>query len=246
MIEVKNLSKSFSGKSVLRNFNLQVKRGQRIALLGLSGSGKTTALKLLCGLHLPDTGSIRVNELHVDPSNLPLLRKKIGYVIQDGGLFPHLTALENILLVAQEANHSSSETETRITELCQLTKISNDLLTRYPRQLSGGQRQRIGIMRALFLDPEILLLDEPMGALDPITRRQLQLELKELFSRLEKTVVLVTHDLNEAMFLADRIVLLNYGAIVQEGAMEDLLLRPADAFVELFVSAQKNHLSSQL
>ena len=242
MISITNLSKKFGLKPVLHNLNLTIEHGSRVALLGLSGSGKTTALKLICGLHLPDSGSVVIDGIPLEKKNLSTIRKRIGYVIQDGGLFPHLTARENILLIAEEANLSPEETQKRIEELALMTKIPLDLLKRYPRQLSGGQRQRVGIMRALFLDPDILLLDEPMGALDPITRVDLQAELRELFITLNKTVVLVTHDLYEATYLAERIVLLSEGKIIQEGTMSDLIKRPASEFVSTFVNAQKHHM----
>jgi osmoprotectant transport system ATP-binding protein len=161
-------------------------------------------------------------------------------VIQDGGLFPHLTCLGNLALVGREAGMSSAEIETRAKELAEMTKIAPALLKRYPREISGGQRQRIGIMRALFLDAPILLLDEPMGALDPITRTELQGELKDLFQRLGKTVLLVTHDLFEAGYLGNHILLLRHGMIAQEGTLADLTRKPANDFVRLFVNSQRH------
>lgn len=242
MISVNNISKSFGTQKVLNSFSFSLPQGQSLALLGLSGSGKTTALKILCGLHLPDEGSVSVGGISLTADNLALIRRKIGYVIQDGGLFPHLTARENIHLVGNEAKFSKAAIDERLRELAQLTQISEQLLDKYPRELSGGQRQRIGIIRALFLDPEILLMDEPLGALDPITRRELQMELKGLFATLKKTVVLVTHDLFEATFLAQRIILLSEGRILQEGTMQELIRNPANDFVKTFVLAQKHNL----
>ena len=239
MILVDRISKSFSGIPVLRDLTFSVGEGETIALLGLSGSGKTTALKTICGLHVPDEGKIVLNGEILNQDNLNKLRRQIGYVIQDGGLFPHLTAHGNLSLVGLEAGMSEVKLQERITELAEMTKIPLDLLKQYPRQLSGGQRQRIGIMRALLLDPNYLLLDEPMGALDPITREELQSELKELFKRLGKTVVLVTHDLYEAMHLSRRIILLNEGKIAQEGHMDELINNPSNEFVKRFVKAQK-------
>jgi osmoprotectant transport system ATP-binding protein len=238
MIVIKEISKSFQGQRVLDQLSFQVERGQTLALLGLSGSGKTTALKTICGLHLPDQGHVEVDGERLTAANLERVRRKLGYVIQDGGLFPHLTARENIALVAREQRMPATQLEERLRELALMTKISMELLDRYPRELSGGQRQRIGIMRALLLNPEIMLLDEPMGALDPITRRELQLELKALFRELQKTVVLVTHDLHEATLLADQIILLSEGKVAQAGSMQDLLERPASDFVHRFVMAQ--------
>lgn len=243
MITLKNISKNFGTKKILDGLSFHVNQSETLALIGLSGSGKTTALKIICGLHLPDKGDVLINKLPLNEHNLPLVRRGLGYVIQDGGLFPHLTARDNIVLVGLEAGKTQKEIQTKIEELSKLTKISSDLLDKYPRELSGGQRQRIGIMRALFLDPEILILDEPMGALDPITRKELQTELKELFKRLKKTVVLVTHDLYEASFFADRILLLHEGNIAQEGSMAELLNNPRNSFVREFVNAQNRSLT---
>lgn len=238
MITFKNISKNFGTKKILDDLSFHVDQNEILALIGLSGSGKTTALKIMCGLHLPDRGDVLINQVPLTENNLPLVRRNLGYVIQDGGLFPHLTARDNIVLVGLEAGKSQSEIQQKIEELTKLTKISSDLLDKYPRELSGGQRQRIGIMRALFLDPEILILDEPMGALDPITRKELQTELKDLFKRLKKTVILVTHDLYEASFFADKILLLHEGNIAQEGSMAELLEKPRNEFVRQFVNAQ--------
>ena len=243
MIQLEKIRKSFGNKTVLKEFSLHVKKGETVALLGLSGSGKTTALKAICGLQLPDEGVIKIDGHILNKEALPVIRRKLGYVIQDGGLFPHLTARENITVVGQEAKLDPSFIETRIQELARMTKIPVELLDHYPRELSGGQRQRIGIMRALFLDPEIILMDEPMGALDPITRKELQTELKLLFQNLGKSVVMVTHDLYEAMFLADRILLLNEGTVLQEGTMDELIKNPANEFVSTFIKAQQHNVN---
>ncbi|MBK9293886.1 MAG: ATP-binding cassette domain-containing protein [Oligoflexia bacterium] len=174
----------------------------------------------------------------IESANLRKIRKKIGYVIQDGGLFPHLTALDNLKIVAKEAGLTDAQIQARIDELCEITKLQINLLKLYPRQLSGGQRQRIGIMRALFLDPPVLLLDEPLGSLDPITKADLQQELKELITKLKKTVLLVTHDLFEAGLLCNQILLLNKGIIVQKGSMKELIDNPLNDFVKKFVGSQ--------
>lgn len=244
VIIVKNIAKYFGQTPVLRDFSFTLESGQSLALLGLSGSGKTTALKLIAGLHAPSQGEISVGGIPLVDANLPQIRKKIGYVIQDGGLFPHLTARENISLVGKEAGLTVIQIDEHTRQLAAMTKLAEDLLDRYPRELSGGQRQRVGIIRALLLDPEILLLDEPMGALDPITRRELQVELQQLFQRLKKTVILVTHDLFEATYLADSIILLENGRIVQRGTMRELIDTPASDFVRAFVQAQNNHLEA--
>jgi osmoprotectant transport system ATP-binding protein len=238
MLIIDHVQKSLGGKTILKDLSLQVAQGERVALLGLSGSGKTTILKTVCGLILPDQGKLSFNGQPITPETLRGIRQQIGYVVQDGGLFPHLTLFENLALVGREAGLSPDAIEAKARELSGLTQLSFTLLQRFPRQVSGGQRQRVGLMRALFLNPNYLLLDEPLGALDPITRRELQVELKDLFIKLNKTVLLVTHDLFEAKHLADRIILLNEGSIAQEGRMEDLIERPASDFVRRFVQAQ--------
>ncbi|MBC7741806.1 MAG: ATP-binding cassette domain-containing protein [Bdellovibrionaceae bacterium] len=242
MIHFNCISKSFAKKNILTNISFTVPQGSTTALLGLSGSGKTTLLKMICGLQKPDAGSITVDEINLVGINWPDLRKKMGYVIQDGGLFPHLTAYDNIAIVGQEAGLDSEKIQQKIIELAALTQISFELLSRYPREISGGQRQRIGIMRALFLDPSLLLLDEPFGSLDPITRKQLQSDLKKIFKKMHQTVIIVTHDLFEAGYLADQIVLIHQGCIVQKGAFEDLVKNPANDFVKLFVQSQRHDL----
>lgn len=239
MIRIDSVSKSFGLTNVLSDLSFEIPEGSTTALLGLSGSGKTTLLKLVCGLHFPDAGKISINNEVLRTDTLTELRKKMGYVIQDGGLFPHLTAYANLAIVGKQAGFSKNQIDQRVAELAELTKISSVMLARYPREISGGQKQRIGIMRALFLDPPILLLDEPFGALDPITRSQLQTELKEIFRKMRKTVLLVTHDLFEAGFLAERILLLNHGQIAQAGSLQELMQKPADDFVKLFVNSHR-------
>lgn len=224
---------------MLSKLSFSVPEGASVALLGLSGSGKTTALKLICGLLKPDEGSVLVEGRNLGSAELLAVRRRMGYVIQDGGLFPHLSAFGNLALVGRELGWTEERILARAKELADMTQIPFSALSRYPRELSGGQRQRVGIMRALLLDPPILLLDEPLGALDPITRSELQDELKSLFTSLRKTVVLVTHDLFEAGFLAESILLLNRGQIAQCGTMEKLLKNPADDFVRRFVRAQR-------
>ncbi|MCO5143169.1 MAG: ATP-binding cassette domain-containing protein [Oligoflexia bacterium] len=239
MITLNAVSKSFGSASVLKNFHLEIPSGKTIALLGLSGSGKTTVLKLIAGIHLADQGQIRVDELEVNSTNIKKIREKIGYVIQDGGLFPHLTAIENIELMAKERGWSTMERKNRLEELADLTKLPTSLLKKYPKALSGGQRQRVGIIRAMFLNPDVYLLDEPLGALDPITRSDLQEELQIIFSQMKKTVLLVTHDLHEAAFLADAVYLLNKGQIIQQGTMQEIVNNPNSDFVKKFVNAQR-------
>jgi osmoprotectant transport system ATP-binding protein len=209
------------------------------ALLGPSGSGKSTMLRLIAGLITPTSGAVEVEGQTVTPENVGGLRRRMGYVIQDGGLFPHLTAVSNVALMARHLGWPASRVDARIAELADLTHLPASALARYPVELSGGQRQRVGLMRALMLDPEVLLLDEPLAALDPMVRAELQRELRDIFARLERTVLLVTHDVAEAAFLADRIVLLAEGRVIQEGTIDDLRERPVSPFVTAFLTAQQ-------
>jgi len=176
------------------------------------------------------------------PEVIRSLRKKMGYVIQDGGLFPHLTARDNVTLMARYLKWDRGSIAQRLRELTDITRFPADGLDRFPAQLSGGERQRVSLMRALMLDPDVLLMDEPLGALDPMIRRELQTDLKRIFHTLKKTVVLVTHDLGEAAFFGDVIVLLREGRIVQQGTLDDLLDSPAEPFVTHFINAQRSPL----
>lgn len=208
-------------------------------LIGASGSGKSTLLRLMLGLLLPETGQVEFDGVVLTPANARTLRRRMGYVIQEGGLFPHLTARGNIALMARHLGWNPARIEDRLRELVELTRFPADGLDRFPRELSGGQRQRVSLMRALALDPDVLFLDEPLGALDPIIRADLQDELRDIFRALGKTVVLVTHDLAEARHFADEIVLLDEGEMVQRGSFADLRDRPATPFVSRFVRAHR-------
>ncbi|HXV07283.1 MAG TPA: ATP-binding cassette domain-containing protein [Burkholderiales bacterium] len=239
MLAVHNVSKSFDGTLALAPTSLEFAAGRTTVLLGPSGCGKTTLLKLLLGLLVPDGGEVRFHGAPVTPARVDALRHRAGYVIQEGGLFPHLSARDNVCLMARHLGRDSAWIERRITELSDLARLPAESLSRFPGELSGGQRQRVALMRGLMLDPDVLLLDEPLGALDPMTRHQLQLDLKAIFGRLARTVVLVTHDMHEAAWFADEIVLMRAGRVVQRGALEDLLQRPAEGFVTEFVRAQR-------
>ena len=239
MLRLQGIEKRLGGKVVLHPFDLEVKRGQTSVLIGPSGCGKSTMLRLMNGLLRPDWGSVFFDGEELTEHNLLECRRRMGYVIQGGGLFPHLTALGNMTLVAGYLGMNANEMADRVSELTELTSFPVDALSRYPSELSGGQRQRVSLMRALFLDPELLLLDEPLAALDPMIRRELQDDLREIFARLRKTVVLVTHDLSEAGFFADEVVLMREGTIVQRGPFADLVQRPAEPFVKQFVNAQR-------
>ncbi|HEY6098795.1 MAG TPA: ATP-binding cassette domain-containing protein [Anaeromyxobacter sp.] len=232
------MTKRHARGAVVGPIDLAVERGRTLALIGPSGSGKSTVLRILLGLLSADGGEVLFGGAPVDTAD-PGFRRRIGYVVQGGGLFPHLTAAENATLVARFLGWSAARVEERLEALARLTQFPRDALARHPRRLSGGQAQRVSLMRALFLDPEVLLLDEPLGALDPITRAELQADLRRAFDDLGKTVVIVTHDLAEASFLAHRLALLRDGRLVQEGTLGDLVERPADPFVTRFVRAQR-------
>ena len=214
--------------------------GQTTALIGPSGCGKSTLLRMIAGLIPPTTGEVVIDGQALTLDTALRLRRQIGYVIQDGGLFPHLTAGQNVALMAKHVGMPQEDLEARIAELCELTRFPGDGLSRYPVELSGGQRQRVSLMRALMLKPSHLLLDEPLGALDPMVRAALQADLNEIFKQLGQTVVLVTHDMGEAGYLADKIVLLREGSVVQEGTLEDFQVRPTDLFVTHFLTAQRS------
>jgi osmoprotectant transport system ATP-binding protein len=239
MFELHRIEKRFAGRIALQPIDLRIPAGRTLVLLGPSGCGKSTLLKVLLGLVRPDRGEVRFAGERIDPERARQLRRRMGYVVQGGGLFPHLTARANVTLMARRSGWAAERIRERMHELVALARLPDTALDRFPKDLSGGQAQRVSLMRALMLDPEVLLLDEPLGALDPITRFELQEDLHAIFSRLRKTVVLVTHDLGEAVFFADEIVLLREGAIVQRGTAADLIERPADAFVTRFVRAQR-------
>ena len=239
MLEVIEVAKSYGSIQVLAPTTIRFEAGKTTVLIGPSGCGKSTLLRLMIGLIEPDQGQVLFDGEPITPANVMLVRRKIGYVIQEGGLFPHLTARDNVGLLAKYLEWEKDRVDTRIAELAELTRLPHEALSRYPTQLSGGQRQRLGIMRALMLDPVALLLDEPMGALDPLVRYELQEDLRKIFQSLNKTVVMVTHDMGEAGYFGDRVILLGNGRIVQEGTLDDLLRAPADEFVERFISAQR-------
>ena len=241
MIELRNVSKTFNNISALRDFNLKIAAGITTLLIGPSGCGKSTLLRLIIGLLRPDQGQVYFQGREIVPEIVLSLRQKMGYVIQEGGLFPHLTAGTNVTLMARHLKWDRRRMAKRLQELTAITRFPPDGLDRFPVQLSGGQRQRVSLMRALMLDPDVLLLDEPLGALDPMIRTELQTDLKGIFQELGKTVVLVTHDLGEAAFFGDVIVLLRAGQIVQRGTLPELLQTPAEPFVTDFINAQRHY-----
>lgn len=239
MIELRGASRHYGDTVALHPTDLRFAEGKTTALLGPSGCGKSTILRLIIGLIGPTQGEVRFAGTRVQPENGIRQRQRMGYVIQDGGLFPHLTAEGNILLLARHLCRPEAEMQERLQELCALTRFPDDALMRYPAELSGGQRQRVSLMRALMLKPEVLLLDEPLGALDPMVRAGLQTDLRVIFAELRQTVILVTHDLSEAVYLADHIVLMAEGKIIQQGTLVDLRDRPTTSFVTDFLNAQR-------
>jgi osmoprotectant transport system ATP-binding protein len=236
-IEFRNVSYHYgSAQTLLHDLTLDVHRGETLVLLGRSGSGKTTSLKLINHLLVPTAGEVRVDGRSTRDWDVIRLRRMIGYVIQEIGLFPHFTVARNIGLVPQIESWPAERIQQRVTELMQLAGLDPELASRYPRELSGGQRQRVGVARALAADPPILLMDEPFGALDPITRDELQREFAALQQRMEKTIVFVTHDLREALLLGTRIALMEAGKLVAVLSPEEFPRSP-DPLVKKYVAA---------
>jgi len=242
VIRLEAVSKTFGrgdgGRvTALRDLTLEVARGETLALLGPSGCGKTTTLRLVNRLVEPDTGRVLVGGEDVAGLDPIRLRRRIGYVVQAGGLFPHLTVAQNVGLLCRLEGWSDERVAGRAAELLGRVHLAPERFAdRFPHELSGGQRQRVGVARALALDPEIVLMDEPFGALDPITRFELQGEFLELKGQVEKTVVFVTHDVDEAFRVADRIALFAEGVLAQTGSAEELRSRPASSHVERFLA----------
>ncbi|TMQ66856.1 MAG: ATP-binding cassette domain-containing protein [Candidatus Eisenbacteria bacterium] len=238
-MEIEDLRKSYDGTLALDVDRLAVEPRATLALIGPSGCGKSTLLRLIVGLLAPDRGRVTVAGTRMEPTTRRRLQLRMGYVIQEGGLFPHLTAGDNIALVAQDTGWERGKIAARVEELLELTQIPRALLSRYPTQLSGGQRQRVALMRALMMDPDVLLLDEPLTALDPMIRSDLQRELRRVFERLRKTVLFVTHDIAEAAYIAGELAIMRAGKVLQRGSLRDLIRNPADPFVTEFIRAQR-------
>lgn len=241
MFELDQVTVAYGGVLALAQTSLTIEPGETLVLLGPSGSGKSTLLRTLAGL-TPFTGTLRFEGEPV--RDWRAVRRRLGYVIQDGGLFPHLTARGNAALMAHELGWDAARIATRLEELAELAGLESPQLDRFPAELSGGQRQRVALMRALMLDPAVLLLDEPLSALDPITRLRLAGELREIIARLGKTVVMVTHSLREARFFAanphtSRAALMRDGRIVQDGPIDTLTCAPAYPFVTEFLAAEE-------
>jgi osmoprotectant transport system ATP-binding protein len=239
MIQLDAVTKRYGAEVAVRNVSLEIPAGQTTVLIGPSGSGKSTLLRLLIGLTQPDAGTVTIEGQRLTNTNVRSLRHRMGYVIQEGGLFPHLTGRGNAALMARHLGWPKDRLDARIDDLTELVQLAPDRLDQYPTELSGGQRQRVSLMRALMLDPDVLLLDEPLGALDPMIRSDLQDDLRSIFRRLGKTVIFVTHDIGEAGFFGDHVVLLHDGAIEQQGKMSSLVHEPASPFVTDFIQAQR-------
>ena len=238
MIVLRHVTRTFGAVVAVDDVSLHVSEGTTHVLLGTSGCGKSTILRMILGVLSPDHGTIEVTGLAVTPATRAAVARQVGYVVQEGALYPHLSAFDNVALPAQAQRWPAERIAARIEELTSLVGLEPALLSRPPQRLSGGERQRVGLMRALMLDPPVLLLDEPLGALDPIVRAELQTHLGQLFRTLAKTVVLVTHDVREAVVLGHTITLMTRGRVVQDGTFDDLRHRPTSSFVTEFLRAQ--------
>ncbi|WYQ41339.1 betaine/proline/choline family ABC transporter ATP-binding protein [Bacillus sp. FSL W7-1321] len=240
MLEFKNVTKRYgAGRPAVDNLNLKINKGEFVCFIGPSGCGKTTTMKMVNRLHEATEGQIIVNGKDIRKQDPVELRRSIGYVIQQIGLMPHMTVKENIVLVGTLLKWPKSKKDERAKELIKLVNLPESYLDKYPHELSGGQQQRIGVLRALAADPPLILMDEPFGALDPITRDSLQEEFKKLQKDLDKTIVFVTHDMDEALKLADRIVIMKDGKIIQTGTPDEIMRSPANAFVEDFIGKDR-------
>jgi osmoprotectant transport system ATP-binding protein len=240
LLKFDHVSKEYKGgKKAVNNLSLEFEKGEFICFIGPSGCGKTTTMKMINRLIEPSDGSIYINGENINEKNPVQLRREIGYVIQQIGLFPHMTIQENISLVLKLLKWPEDKRRARARELLDLVDMTPEYLDRYPHELSGGQQQRVGVLRALAADQSLILMDEPFGALDPITRDSLQEEFKKLQQKLGKTIVFVTHDMDEALKLADRIVIMRDGQLVQCGSPDEILRNPADEFVEEFIGKDR-------
>ncbi|UZQ49686.1 betaine/proline/choline family ABC transporter ATP-binding protein [Clostridium kluyveri] len=240
LIEFKNVSKTINNKSIINNISLNVDRGELVTFIGPSGCGKTTTLKMINKLITPSSGEIFINRNKIEEEDTIKLRRNIGYVIQQTGLFPHMTVAENISLIPNIEKMDNKKIQERMEELLTLVGMSpKDYMHKYPNELSGGQQQRVGIVRALVMNPDIILMDEPFNALDPITRGQLQDEIFNIQQNFKKTIVFVTHDMDEALKLGDRICIMGKGTILQFDTPEEILKNPANNFVREFIGENR-------
>lgn len=240
-VELRRIDKSYGDNHILRGFNLAVRKGEFVTCIGSSGSGKTTALKLMNGLVSPDAGEVLFRGESIAGLDQDRLRRRIGYVIQGIGLFPHLRVEDNIAYVPRLERADAAAVRRRVDELLDVVHLDGALLRRYPRELSGGQRQRVGIARALAANPALLLMDEPFGAVDDITRAGLREEISRIHAELGLTIFFITHDIVEALSLGGRVLVMHAGVIEQDGAPEDITANPATDFVARLVSAAGGH-----
>jgi len=237
-IVLEDVSKSYGAETALAGVSLAFEDGVTTAVVGRSGGGKSTLLQSINGLVRPDRGGVRVFGETIDYGDLPRLRRRIGYAVQGTGLFPHMTARSNVTLLARLAGWPRARADERCDELMSLVELPPDYAGRYPHELSGGQQQRVGLCRAMMLDPPVFLLDEPFGALDPMTRAEIHSEFIRLQRVSARTIVLVTHDLREAVKLAERLVVLETGRVLQHAPVRELLARPADDTVRSLLATQ--------
>jgi len=242
MITFKDITKTYpDGTTAVDQFNLTVEKGEFMTLIGPSGCGKTTTMKMINRLIDPSAGTIYINEKPVSEYSIDALRWNIGYVLQQIALFPHMTVQENIQIVPELLKWKKGEIEKRTDDLLDMVGLEPSVFKkRYPSELSGGQQQRIGVIRALAADPDIVLMDEPFSALDPISREQLQMDIDKLQKEIKKTIVFVTHDMDEALKMSDRICLMKEGGVVQIGSPEQLMKHPQNDFVEEFIGNRKS------
>lgn len=240
MIEFKKIRKDFKNKTILKDITFKINKGELVAIIGASGCGKTTTLKMINRLINPSSGQILINGEDIASKDVIKLRRNIGYVIQQTGLFPHMTIKENIEIIPRVERMNKKSIEKRTYELMDMIGLNRkEFLDRYPTELSGGQQQRVGVARAFARNPEIILMDEPFSALDPITRVQLQEELIDLQSRLKRTIVFVTHDMDEAIKIADKICIMSQGEIIQYDTPENILKNPKNDFVSEFIGRNR-------
>ena len=235
IIEYKNIGKSYQGKWVIRNFNLTINEGDFLCIVGTSGSGKTTLLKMINGLVVPDEGDITINGIRVIDQDIISLRRKIGYAIQGDGLFPHMTVADNIGYVPKLDGTPKKEVDSIVNRMLSLVGLPLDSKGKYPKELSGGQQQRVGIARAYANSPKILLMDEPFGAVDSITRYQLQEDLKQIHKQTDCTIVFITHDMHEAFKLGTHILVMHEGKIQQYGTTEEVKNDPSNEYVKQLI-----------
>jgi osmoprotectant transport system ATP-binding protein len=243
MLTLSQVCKSYGDTPALHSTDLSLEPGSTTILIGPSGCGKSTILRLVAGLTSPDAGSVFFEGNRLTRESLQMARLRMGYVIQEGGLFPHLSVRDNVTVMARYLSRETAWIDERLAELAELVHLPDRLMPRFPAELSGGQRQRVSLMRALMLDPDLLLLDEPLGALDPMIRFRLQNDLRSIFEQLGKTVLMVTHDIAEAVHFGGVLVLMKRGRVVQRGSFAELVRDPAEPFVEEFITAQKEPLN---